>query len=71
MRVGEILALCDDACDTLLDAEYRTATRRFLARAAAGDPDVFRRTGKASSTAAAVCWAVGKPTATSTQVAAA
>ena len=40
--------------------EYRTPCRRFLARVAAGDPDVFRRPGRPDTAAAAVCWSVGK-----------
>lgn len=59
-RVGEVLALVDRCCDELLDVEYRTACRRFLARAAAGDPEIFRRRSKAATAAATVCWIVGK-----------
>lgn len=58
--VGEILAFCDRCCDELLDGEYRTACRRLLSRVARGDPDVFRRRARADTTAAAVCWIVGK-----------
>jgi hypothetical protein len=58
--VDEILRLCDACCDALLDAEYRTATRRLLARAAIGDPGVFRRKAKATNAAAALCWAVAR-----------
>jgi hypothetical protein len=57
-RVGEIVALCDDVADRLLDVEHRTAMRRFLARVAAGDPAIFRRRGAANRGAAAVAWAV-------------
>jgi len=59
-RVAEVLALLDRCCDELLDTEYRTACRRFLARAAAGDPEIFRRRSKPASAAAAVCWVIGK-----------
>jgi hypothetical protein len=59
-RVGEVLALCDHGCDELLDVEYRTACRRFLAKAAAGDPEIFRRKGRSDTAAAAVCWVVGR-----------
>lgn len=59
-RVGEVLALTDRCCDELLDQEYRTAVRRLLARAATGDPEVFRRRGRSTTAAAALCWAVGK-----------
>jgi hypothetical protein len=40
--------------------EHRTAFRRFLGRAAAGDPTIFRRKGSPVRAAAAVCWAVGR-----------
>jgi hypothetical protein len=58
--VGEVLALCDTCCATLLDTEYRTAARRFLAAVATGDPAVFRRAARAQTAAAAVCWIIGK-----------
>ncbi len=58
--VAEILTLCDRCCDELLDVEYRTACRRLLARAAAGDPSVFRRKARTETAAAAICWIVGK-----------
>ncbi|HET8600505.1 MAG TPA: hypothetical protein VFL99_09275 [Segeticoccus sp.] len=41
-------------------AELRTACRRFLARAAAGDPQVFRRRARADIGADAVIWTVGR-----------
>jgi Domain of unknown function (DUF6398) len=59
-RVAEVLALVDGCCDKLLDAECRTAGRRLLARAAAADPGIFRRRGRANTAAAAVCWMIGK-----------
>lgn len=59
-RVAEVLALVDRCCDELLDVEYRTACRRLLAGAAAGDPEIFRRRGRAATAAAAVCWVIGK-----------
>jgi hypothetical protein len=59
-RVGEVLALCDRCCDEMLDVEYRTACRRFLAQGANGDPNVFRRKARPGGAAAAVCWIVGK-----------
>ncbi|MCA1692122.1 MAG: DUF6398 domain-containing protein [Actinobacteria bacterium] len=58
--VSAVLALCDRCCDELLDAEYRTACRRFLNIVASGDPTVFRRGARADTAAAAVCWVVGK-----------
>ena len=59
-RVREVLALCDRCADERFDVEHRTAFRRFLARAAAVDPGIFRRKGAATRAAAAVCWAVGR-----------
>ena len=59
-RVGEVVALVDRCCNELLDQEYRTACRRFLATAAAGDPEIFRRRGRLDTAAAAVCWVIGK-----------
>ena len=59
-KVGEVLALTDACCDELLDVEHRTACRRLLARAAAGDPVVFRRRASSANAAAAICWIVGK-----------
>ncbi|MGH3568610.1 MAG: DUF6398 domain-containing protein [Pseudonocardia sp.] len=70
-RVREVLELIDRGCAELLDAgdagavridpvEYRTACRRFLAAAAAGDPEIFRRRGRTTTAAAAVCWVIGK-----------
>jgi hypothetical protein len=59
-RVGEILGLTDRCCDEMLGTEYRTASRRLLARAATGDPDLFRRKGRPDTAAAAVVWIIGK-----------
>ena len=59
-KVGEVLQLTDACCDQLLDVEYRTACRRLLARAAGGDPGVFRRRASTATAAAAICWIVGK-----------
>ena len=58
--VGDVLALMDGCCDALLDEEYRTASRRLLARVAASDPQIFRRRARADTVAAAICWIVGK-----------
>jgi hypothetical protein len=58
-RTGEILTLVDRCCDDLLDVEYRTACRRLLARAAVGDPKVFRRKARTDTAAAAIVWIVG------------
>jgi hypothetical protein len=58
--VGEIQAWCDRCCDELLTIEHRTACRRFLAMAARGGPQVFRRRARAEKAAASVCWIIGK-----------
>lgn len=58
-KVAEVLELCDRCCDQLLDVEYRTACRRYLARIATGDPVVFRRRGASRTAAAAICWTLG------------
>jgi hypothetical protein len=59
-RVDGVRRLCDACCDEFFDTEYRTACRRLLSMAAAGDPNVFRRKGKSETAAAAVCWIIGK-----------
>jgi hypothetical protein len=59
-RVDGVRRLCDACCDEFFDSEYRTACRRLLSMAAAGDPNVFRRRGKSETAAAAVCWIIGK-----------
>jgi hypothetical protein len=58
--VNDVLSLIDACCDELFDVEFRTACRRVLSRAAAGDPAVFRRRARADTAAAAVCWIIGK-----------
>ncbi len=55
-RVREVQALVDDFADQSFGVELRTAARRFLARAAAGDPAIFRRASRADTAAAAVAW---------------
>jgi hypothetical protein len=62
-RVGGVLALVERCCTDLLDDQYRAACRRLLADAAAGDPEIFRRRGRAETAAAAVCWIAGKANA--------
>jgi hypothetical protein len=59
-RVSEVVDLVDRCCDDMFDVECRTACRRFLARVIARDPNVFRRSGRANTAAAAVVWCVGK-----------
>ena len=56
--VQETLDACDRVADELLDVEHRTAMRRFLGRAAAGDPAVFRRKASPVRGAAAVAWVI-------------
>jgi hypothetical protein len=58
--VTQVLHACDNGCDQLLDAEYRTACRRLLARAASGDPSVFRRKASPVKSAAAITWLIGR-----------
>jgi hypothetical protein len=59
-RVREVLGLLDRCCDERLDVEYRTACRRVLSRAAAADPEIFRRRARAETAAGAICWIIGK-----------
>ncbi|WP_166979800.1 DUF6398 domain-containing protein [Paramicrobacterium fandaimingii] len=59
-RVKDIADLIDSCCDELFDTEFRTASRRLLARVAHEEPTIFRRAGKASTAAAAVVWIIGK-----------
>ncbi|MHB1930561.1 MAG: DUF6398 domain-containing protein, partial [Acidimicrobiales bacterium] len=59
-RVAELLAHVDRYCDAELDVELRTACRRLLARAASGDPAVFRRSFRVDATAGGVVWAIAK-----------
>lgn len=59
-RVGEVLRLTDQCCDEVLDVEFRTIVRRLLARAAAGDPAVFRRKARSDRAAAALVWVTGR-----------
>jgi hypothetical protein len=59
-RVSEVLGLLDRCCDERLDVEYRTACRRVLSRAAAADPEIFRRRARAETAAGAICWIIGK-----------
>lgn len=56
--VQEILDTCDRCAAELLDTEHRTAMRRFLSRAAAGDPALFRRKASPVRGAAAVAWVI-------------
>ena len=58
--VADTLAGIDGWCDTVGDVEYRTACRRFLARAATRSPSLFRGGARLDTTAAAVAWAVGR-----------
>ncbi len=56
--VQEVLDACDRCADELLDVEHRTAMRRFLSRAAVGDPAIFRRKASPVRAAAAVAWVI-------------
>ncbi len=59
-RVGEVLAACDRCSDDLLGAEYRTACRRLLGRAAPSLSSMLTGTSRPAAIAAAVCWVIGK-----------
>ena len=54
--VADVLAQSDQCCDLVLDVEYRTITRRLLARVAARDPCPFRRSPYADRCAASLVW---------------
>ena len=56
--VHEMLDLCDRCASEVLDVEHRTAMRRFLSRAAVGDPACFRRKAAPTRGAAAVAWVI-------------
>lgn len=58
--VEEVSRLVDAFADQHPGVEFRTAARRFLARAAAGDPVIFRRGARTDTAAAAVAWAVAR-----------
>jgi hypothetical protein len=59
-RLGQVVAACDRCCDDLFGAEYRTACRRLLARAAPGLPGLLGGQAKPEAIAAAACWVIGK-----------
>ena len=58
--VREMLEACDHVADETLDVEHRTAMRRFLSRAAVGDPAIFRRKASPQRGAAAVAWVIAR-----------
>ena len=58
-QVGRVLAACDRCSDDLLGAEYRTACRRLLARAAPDLSGTLHKTARPEAIAAAVCWVIG------------
>jgi hypothetical protein len=58
--VGLVLALVDECCGELLDDEFRTIARRILARVAARDPRVLRRSDNAERCAAGLVWLAGR-----------
>jgi hypothetical protein len=55
-----VLALVDRYCAEVLDDEYRTIARRILARVAARDPRVLRRSRNTDRFAAGLIWLVGR-----------
>lgn len=56
--VAEAVHLGDAAAEALFDTEFRTAFRRVLAQVALHGPDAFRRSDRADTAAAGVCWLV-------------
>jgi hypothetical protein len=58
--VEQVLALSDRCCVEMLDIEFRTVTRRILARVAARDPRPFRRRPHAARCAASLVWLAGQ-----------
>lgn len=56
----EMLEACDRVAEEILDVEHRTAMRRFLSRAAVGDPAIFRRKASPARGAAAVAWVIAR-----------
>ena len=58
-RVAEILRLCDEHADDMLDVEHRTAERRLLSRLAVAAPGPLAR-GSARTAAAAVVWLIAR-----------
>jgi hypothetical protein len=54
--VDEVLQHTDRCCDSLLDVEFRTITRRLIARVAQRDPRPLRRNQDAARCAAAFVW---------------
>jgi hypothetical protein len=58
--VREVLALSDPCCTAVFDIEFRTITRRILARVAARDPRPFRRSPHPARCAAALVWLAGQ-----------
>lgn len=58
--VREMLEACDRVAEEILDVEHRTAMRRFLSRAAVGDPAIFRRKASPKRGAAAVAWVIAR-----------
>jgi hypothetical protein len=57
-RVAEVLSRTDSCADELFDVEHRTAFRRLLGRAAAGNPAIVRAGDPPALLAATVCWSV-------------
>lgn len=58
--VAAVLTLVDHCCEFLLDHEYRTIALRILARVAARDPRVLRRSDNVERFAAGLVWLAGR-----------
>ncbi len=54
--VEQVLAASDECCRLVLDTEFRTITRRILARVAERDPRPLRRSKHAARCAASLVW---------------
>lgn len=59
-KILEMVSLCDDNADALLDVEHRTANRRLIRLLALADPGYFRGRASARTSAAAVSWMVAR-----------
>ena len=58
--VTQVLERSDQCCHEMLDTEFRTITRRILARVAARDPRTLRRGTNVDRCAAGLVWLAGR-----------
>ena len=59
-RVEEALGIADRVVEQVFGIEVRTAVRRLLTDAAAADPEIYRRKGRADTIAVGACLAVAQ-----------